>query len=290
MEFTPLLPKEEKWGTDEFEAIFPSLRLIFERQRDCKTTWFFRLDDQIKDFFGQPDYLIQKYEKEIQSLYQDGHEIGWHPHFFIYTGGKWRQNKEVIDLMEELVRHAPLAQSYGFRSVRMGWGHHTNETMRLLSDLGFAVDSSAIPRPQYAWDETYKDWVSTPVTPYFPSTSDYRVPGEPALPILEIPMSVTHIEAPYDTERVLRYINLAYHPERLKRPLEHWMKRYPHMITITHLDELFPREKAHGLLAFDLNALEQNLKAIQEMAEKRKTTVSFLTLREFAESYEGNHV
>jgi hypothetical protein len=98
-------------------------------------------------------------------------------------------------------------------------------------------------------------------------------------------MSVTHISAPYDTEYVLRYINLAYHPNLLRDPLECWLAQYSHLITITHPYELFPGKQSHGLLALDVKAFERNLIVVEELAGK-KGNVSFLTISEFARVYE----
>jgi hypothetical protein len=120
--------------------------------------------------------------------------------------------------------------------------------------------------------------------PYHPSQIDYRLPGEPALPILEVPMSVAPIHAPYDTEGVIRYINLAYYPAILRAPLAHWIAQHTHLVTITHPYELAPRKEGHGLLAFDPVALEQNLTAIRTIAEEQAKTISWLTVSDFATS------
>jgi hypothetical protein len=289
VDFTDYLT-DGKSDIDEFESIFPSILSVLEKEKGFKATWFIRLDSQLEALYGQPDYILHRYGKELDCLSLAGHEIGWHPHFYVKGEGGWRQNLEAAKIMDELIQYTPLAQSYGMKSVRMGWGFHTNETMRLLADLRFLIDSSAIPRPRYRWEESEKDWTLTPVVPYFPSESDYRVPGKPGLPILEIPMSVAPIKAPYDTEQVMRYINLAYHPDLLRGPLEYWLREYSHLITVTHPYELFSKGESHGLLAFDLRAFEQNLQMIKAIAGEKGISVSFLTLCKFATMYEGeNH-
>ena len=267
---------------DEFSIGFPLILSVFQRHTDCKATWYIRLDAQIERRYGSPDHILQRYESELNELRQGGHEIGWHPHCYVESEGRWKQNIEVCSVVDELTRYAPLARSYGMQSVRMGWGFHTNETMHVMADFGFAVDSSAMPRPRYAWEETTKDWALTPLTPYYPSESDYRVPGEPRLSILEIPISVTRVEAPYDTEHVLRYINLAYHPDLLRGPLQRWISEYSHLVAITHPYELVSGNPPHGLLAFEWQAFEQNLIFIQETASRLMEPVSFLTVSKFA--------
>ena len=163
---------------------------------------------------------------------------------------------------------------------------HCNETMKLLSDAGFESDSSAIPRPHYKWEETYKDWTITPSVPYYPCKSDYRKPGEPSLPILEIPMSVIQVRAPYDTEYVLRYLNLAYHPSLFEAPLRAWLSRYSHLITVTHPYEL-AGGRQHGLLSFNIEAFIENILKIKEVADQKDYMVNFLTISEFASRWKG---
>jgi hypothetical protein len=288
VDFTDYL-SDEGSNCDEFGNILPLIFSVFEAHEGFKTTWFIRLDSQMEAVYGKPDYISCKYQRELQHLALTGHEMGWHPHFYVRKENRWKQNCETRQIMDELMRYAPMARSYGMKSVRMGWGFHTNETMRLLADICFLIDSSAIPRPRYSWEKITKDWTRTPVDPYYPSELDYRIPGRPSLRVLEIPMSVAVVRAPYDTGGVIRYMNLAYHPDLLREPLKNWFRMHSHLITVTHPYELSPRGRTHGLLAFDLNAFEQNLQMIQDIAAKKGKRVSFLTLSEFATLYGGGH-
>jgi hypothetical protein len=272
---------------DEFRLIFPYLVSLLNQKPELKVTWFIRLDAQIEAFYGKADFFFTHYKSEIDELRNMGHEIGWHPHCYTQSEGVWKQNTDVSGVLKELSRCASLALDHGMESVRMGWGFHTNETIHFLANRGFAVDCSAIPRPKYAWEETNKDWSVTPCIPYFPYQSDYRISREPALSILEVPMSVANIEAPYDTGKVLRCVNLAYHPNLLKRPLQQCLENNSQLITVTHPYELFPIQKSDALLAFNLEAFEQNLITIHQIAEEKEISVSFCTLGEFAITYKG---
>lgn len=271
------------WRTmNEFESAIPQIIAILQQHSNMHTTWFIRLDSQIQSIWGKADYFFLRYGLLLSWLRENGHEIAWHPHCYVQAEGRWEQNVDVSSILDELTKYALVAQSYGLRSVRMGWGFHTNETMRLLADLGFAVDSSAIPRPRYQWEETEKDWTLTPVVPYFPSKSDYRVPGQPRLPILEVPMSCTEVRASYDKGRVIRYLNLAYHPDIFLSSLENWMRDHKHLVTITHPYELMPCDVDHGLLSFAFNVLEENILAIEQLSNVSGVAVEFLTLSEMA--------
>jgi hypothetical protein len=175
-----------------------------------------------------------------------------------------------------------LAREHGLTTVRMGWGFHSNQTLLTLIGLGFTVDSSAIPRPNYAWETGVRDWVGSPVVPYWPSVADYRRPGTPALEILEVPISTEFVSAPYDQEAVVRYVNPAFHPHLLRPALRRWLGRHGHLVTITHPYELMPAGPPHGLLAFDVGAFEQNVRTIQRIAAEAGRAVSFLTVSQFA--------
>ncbi len=271
---------------DDFKLAIDHIVPFFEKNPEYKITWYIRLDTQIKRTYGSIDYIFNKYNKEIEILKENGHEIAWHPHIYREESGRWIQNICSNEVYDELSSLIPMARSLNLQSVRMGWGFHCNETMKLLSDAGFESDSSAIPRPHYKWEETYKDWTITPSVPYYPCKSDYRKPGEPSLPILEIPMSVIQVRAPYDTEYVLRYLNLAYHPSLFEAPLRAWLSRYSHLITVTHPYEL-AGGRQHGLLSFNIEAFIENILKIKEVADQKDYMVNFLTISEFASRWKG---
>ena len=271
---------------NEFEVAVPEITRLLGDFPDVRTTWFVRIDDHVATTWGRPDYFFDRYAPLVDRLRDGGHEIAWHPHSYVRAGERWTQNVDGAGVLDELKRHAPLVHSLGVRSVRMGWGFHTNDTMRFLSDEGFVADSSAIPRPQYRWEPTYKDWQITPQHPYHPSAADYRAPGGDELEILEIPMSVVPLPAPTDTERVLRYINLAYRTEPFARAVRESLESRPILVTITHPYEVLPSGNQHALLAFDLDAFHQNLSLLATMrSDTNGSAPSFVTIAELASAY-----
>lgn len=271
--------------SDEVGVLLQSLDRISRRIPAFHATLFVRLDDQVARSSGQPDYLLLKYDKAFAHLKHLQHEIGWHLHSYTCERNRLVQNTDGPGVADEIGRLSHRAVDLGLRAMRMGWGFHTNETMRAVAAAGFLVDSSAIPRPRYAWEESVKDWTTTPLTPYYPSVADYRVPGKPDLPVLEMPISVAPIPAPYDTGEVLRYFNLAYHPELLLGPLQGWMRQHDHLITVTHPYELAPHCKPHGLLAFGPEALERNLLQLEEVAREQCVHLVYVTISRMAETY-----
>jgi hypothetical protein len=261
-------------------AVPALLDILDERRRPA--TWFVRLDAHTRAVHGDAEFIFRRHAGIISRLRARGDEIGWHLHSYRHSDGHWKPDTDVQAVLADLAAHAPLARARGMRAVRMGWGFHTNETMHFIADVGFAIDSSAIPRPRYPWDEGTKDWAITPLMPYRPSAADYRVPGEPSLPIVEIPMSVSAIAAPDDTQDVLRYVNPAFTPHAFADPVRRWFGTHDLLVTVTHPYELLPRRSPHSLLAGSLDAFAVNLDAIAASAESSGMSAAFVTLSEMA--------
>ena len=270
---------------NEFDEILCVMMPLFHLHPAWKVTWFIRLDKQIESLFGQVDYLFIRYADEIVHLRRMGHEIGWHPHCYKLTGGEWHQNTDVNEVLEELQFCIPYVQKYGIKAIRIGWGWQHNQVLALLESEGFKIDSSAVPRPKYKWEETERDWSITPKFPYFPSSHDYRIPGEPHRDILEVPMSVTRIPAPYDTQEVERYINLSFHSSVLEESLAGWIKDSSLLVSITHPYELVPNNNSHPLISYSIDVFESNVKLIESLAQKFNKEVEFVTISELAESF-----
>jgi len=234
----------------EFEVCVQVLDEIAAERPDFRSTIFVRADDHIEALFGRPDHIFVRYADALAALREQGHEIGWHPHCYRQAGGRWVQNTDESSILTELAKILPLARDLGLRIFRMGWGFQTNRIMRFLSDSGFSIDASAIPRPMYAWEQTTRDWRGTPLHPYHPSGHDYRVEGPDTLRILEVPVSVVPIASPDDTEPgVKRYLNLAYRPSVFAAALGSWLPDHDHVVTTSHPSELLPPTAPHGLLA-----------------------------------------
>ncbi len=102
----------------------------------------------------------------------------------------------------------------------MGWGRRANATLRELAALGFQLDSSATPRPRYRRSPRRYGIGARPdrILPH-PSVRDYRTAGEPALGLLEMPITTVPLPRATDTCRVFkRYIGLSYKEPLSARP------------------------------------------------------------------------
>ena len=248
---------------DELESTFDILKNILCKYTKIKTTWFIRLDSQIEKLYGSPDHFFNKHKEKISWLLTNGHSIGWHHHSYtLDEKNRWIQNTNEMMILEELKKYGTIARSKGLNICRMGWGYHTNKTMKLVSELGFIIDSSAIPRPNYKWDLAKKDWSISTCKWYYPSERDYRIEGQPSLKILEAPMTTTIISVESDTEpNVIRYLNPAYHEEIFQKTLKQTIT-FEKIVTVTHPYEFISNVKTHSLLSFNFKVFENNLKYI----------------------------
>ena len=248
---------------DEMEQAFPFFQQFCMENPWLKTTWFIRIDDQMQQRFGNPDYIFTAHADKLKWLTNNGHELGWHFHSYRNTEGKWKQNTDEIEVAQELVNHYPAAQKYGLRLLRMGWTYHTNMTMKTINKFDLDADCSAMPRPGYAWEISLRNWENTPVAPYFPSISDYRKPGNPCYGIPEFPLTVMPIEAPYDTEPgVLRYLNPCYHSNIFEKALNAFSGDQLNLIC--HPYEFLPASKPHDMLSFNASVFAGNLKYLKQ--------------------------
>jgi hypothetical protein len=251
--------------------------------RGLPATWFVRADPQLREVCGQTSYLIEHHRSLWAQLKEEGDEIGWHPHLYSMSGGEsvyrpvYDDSWAVRELRTTLAELRALGHQ--FYSVRMGEAIGSNAIVHTLSELGLVVDSSAIPGRRRRDKSRTFDWSTSPNTPYWPSKADYRVPGSPALPILEIPMTAVVIRAPYDSVPLVRYINLAYRPEIFADAIDRWFDSNAEFVSeavltlILHPDELMPRRQSHPLYESAPATLSKNLDAVFEAARRREFNV-----------------
>ncbi len=258
---------------DEMEATFDQIRQCLEEFPEIKTTWFIRIDAQIETLYGNAAYIFEKHASKIDWLKSHGHEIGWHHHAYAYDGTGWGQCVDEAIICDHLKRYGEIALKRGIDIARMGWGFHTNSTMKILDEMGFRIDSTAIPRPQYEWNDRVCDWSNSPRYPYHPSLHDYRVPGEGHLKILEIPMTTTIVPRSTDTEKdVIRYIELAYDSKTFEKAINS-VRDMEEVVLIFHPYRILKPQGQGGKHSFDITSLRDNLELLSKCG-KRFVTVS----------------
>jgi hypothetical protein len=247
-------------------------------------TWFVRADDQIADAYGEPAAMFDRHGEILSRLESRGDEIAWHPHLHRRDSTGWRQERDEAALIQQMERaHAAIAEKgRRVQSARIGGNFGSNGVVATLETLGLAIDSTAMPgRARNDADYTF-DWQTTPDHPYHPARADYRRPGEPAAALLEVPLSMAPVKAPYDTRPLRRYVDLAFRPEALGQGLSAHLASAPLLVTISHPAHLLPAlaPPEPGLLAFDIAALKANLAAIVEKCRRQGRKPRFVTLAE----------
>jgi hypothetical protein len=246
---------------DEFEQCFEELNDCLRQFSSIKTTWFIRIDSQIEKVYGKGDHFFKLHQKRIDYLREQGHEIGWHHHSYKLQNGKWIQDVDEKIICEDLKKYGELALRHRINISRMGWGFHTNSTMKVLDDMGFYLDSSAIPRPQYKWELSKKDWSMTGQLSYHPSLKNYQVQNANNLKLTQVPINTIVLPLPNDTEpKVMRYLNPAYKHSIFINSVNDFFKTYNDLVLVCHPYEILQSHKVkHDLLSFSKEEFIQNL-------------------------------
>jgi peptidoglycan/xylan/chitin deacetylase (PgdA/CDA1 family) len=261
--------------------LIPRIAELLEA-RGIRATWFVRADNQLAELYGTAAYLLETHARLWASLRAAGHALAWHPHVYRRDGDTWLPETDGIRCADRLREIASELRAGGhwFQAVRIGEAFHSNETMQALDELGLKVDSTAIPGRRRDDGVRSFDWEPTANTPYHPSRADYRVPGEDALAILEVPMTTVPIQAPYDQAPLRRYVNLAFRHDLLSTAVEGELDGLPLIVTLTHPEEAFSNPP-NPLFGGGLENIAANLDMLLERARSRGD-VRIVTMNELA--------
>lgn len=264
------------------------LRAEDQHSTHIPVTWFVRCDDSVAHALGSPQGLLQVCADFVARRRAHGDVFGLHPHFYSKDAqGQWFVTGEAHQQNAILDRAVTgWEQFFGERPIlsRMGEALMTDTLARHLAHLGLLLDATALSGRQRQGAGYFIDWQGAPHQPYRPSRQDYRVPAsgpEQALAFTEVPFSMVPIQAPYDTQPLLRYFNLAYHPALLAKGLPFLPKHTP-VVAVVHPHELSRCQPAGPLVAFDPQALHDNLKNLKEHFGELEF-VTFTTQRFFVE-------
>ncbi len=267
-----------KKGHLTFKGVEEGLKILLERTNNLmddfgqrpRFTWFIRCDPELNAEFGTYTYLFEKYSKLWNERKVKKDEIAWHPH---------------VTSLEELEKsfQALTGLREGLHSVRIGNAYQSNSLMSALAQMGFLVDSTALPG-RYRKDEfRVLDWSITPQKPYYSSLHDYRVPSEEHLSILEVPMSMIETKVDYDKAPVKRYVNLSFRHELMEKSLSRFIEQEDLLVTNLHPSEVLSQPNSHPLLSFDIKQVLQNLRYIIIEAHRYRKAVQFVTMVQVSE-------
>lgn len=179
------------------------------------------------------------------------------------------------------------ASSFSPTAFRNGEGWHSTQTFATVEKFGLICDSTAIPGrsggPQHPMN-----WLRTPNQPYFPHPDDVGVAGSQR-PLLEIPMTTWRVQAPYDREPRIRYMNPAIHEALFSNALDGWEVTIRKgggsvyvWVLIFHPDEVTLTPTTDSLYAHSMAALCVNVGAIAARVQQMGHSLEFVTISDAA--------
>lgn len=240
-------------------------------------TWFLRADRLVTQQFGDPIHVIRMFSRLGGMPERDRDEIGWMPQ--VYEGDRPEVfYDDLSQIYEKIGAVGPLP-----RSVRMGDCFHDNRTMKIISELGVRVDSSAVPGRQKSDGGWRMNWIGTPERAFHPSMEDYRTPGSSRLEVLEVPLSVSPLAAPYDSAPLLRYLNPCMRREYFLEGIQRLLLSSDYLVMVLHPDEVVPGrpQERHPLVAYSVDEVAANLDDLMRRAILLDRVISFHTLQDF---------
>lgn len=243
-------------------------------------TWFLRIDNQIKDTFGNSLYLYEKFELFWKNNSHLGNELAWHPHF--YTKGANNETiimvdkHELSDTMDYLWEDIQREKLF-FKSFRNGEGWLNSVILDKIEKFGLSVDSSALPG-LFRTDGHPMNWKNTPNYPYYINSISLEEPQKGSN-IIEFPINTWMTQASYDVRPRLRYMNPAIHHHIFKDAVSFWKENIIKLnqkdyfwVFILHPEEIMGKNKNDLLYGHSRNIMYENLNffnnVIIEMGDK----------------------
>lgn len=153
-------------------------------------SWFYRLDPQVAETYGSPEWPIVHYPEYIEEFLRNGDEVGLHPHAY-----RWdkKNNNWIEDLgNQDWVNHSV---EMGFdtytklfkrtcESFRFGAYWINSGTINLAEKLGAKFDLTVEPGfkmkeriyPKHYYSASLPNYDHCPRIPYRPSKLDFTKP------------------------------------------------------------------------------------------------------------------
>jgi hypothetical protein len=234
----------EPWtGYESTHRYLSDLRPRLEEQtgHPVRYSWFFRMDPQIAESYGEGAYVVTRYADFVEEIQSHGDELGIHMHTFRWSE---KQNNWIHDFGKDWTAHCIGTSLEAYRqalgvncvSYRGGDFWHSTEAVKLLEQLGVRFDLTVEPglRPGKARQPGIPDWkfipryYRVPRTTYTPSELDFRVAGPPgSRSITMIPMTSTYLIGLPMYSVVRRILLNGFHNRHQDTPLQIWLQRKP---------------------------------------------------------------
>ena len=172
--------------------------------------WYFRMDPQIGQTYGRPEYALAEYERRIARLAACGDYFGVHAHTLRWSQSHRRWVHDFSD--RDWIKHATKSALDAYarwsgspvQRFRGGAGFLTNEIIEVAEQCGAKVDLTlelgvALGftwwRVASAVDDSpmvgrYRDCRMAPRVPFRPSHGDFRIPaGAGGRSIIMVPLT-----------------------------------------------------------------------------------------------------
>ena len=268
------------------KLIFKSIKKIENKyQINIPTTWFVRVDDQIKYYHGSAEWLITTFSNFWQKVIKNNGSIQWHVHLNSMKNKEWfretHDSKIKKIIKKNLILFSKILKKP--RCIRIGEAFINNNIANYLNKLKIEADSSALPgRKRF---DKYKvfDWSYCLNKPYFMNKKNYqkRKKNPKTSDLIEIPMNTIKTKCSYDKIPIKRYCNLSFKNKILKKNLSEYIKLNDLVVTMTHPFEIvssFKTLKNSNLISFSINEFEKNLEDLILFSLKNKKTPIFVNI------------
>jgi len=208
-------------GYEKCYEIFPELRSMLEAGTGSPVhfNWFYRMDPQVAETYGSPDWVIRNYPRFIETFIKAGDELGLHQH-----GYRWEENahKWIVDHgNQKWIDHCIEMGFETFKrlfsktckSFRFGASWINGPSLNTIEKLGGEFDLSIEPnyKPNSIFHETevytgrYENFDHIPRHPYRRSKNDFRKEDKSAVNgLFIIPLSTGKIAFQYGMAEKLR--------------------------------------------------------------------------------------
>ena len=250
-----------------------------------KMNWFIRADSFVEKFHNDIGWQYHNHISIWDDFREFGDGLAWHPHLYDHNGGSFELFKDDIleaELLETLFKKLKKI-GINFEYVRVGEGRGSNHIIKILAENGIKADFSAIPG-RYRKDENRNfDWLKTGNNLYYPSKKDYREQGDINHQILEVPLTTTLVNADYDDEAKLRYLDLSYRNDIFKESLEYLLdsENLSFLHFVCHPEGLISDDFSNGLYDYGIKTLSLNLDVTHKLLNDKKIEFESLNLEGF---------
>ena len=246
-------------------------------------SWFYRMDPQVAETYGSPDWAVVNYHLHVEELKKNGDEIGLHPHAWRWEKNRnnWIEDHSDQTWLNHCVDIALESYEQIFhqkcKSFRFGARFMNNEIVKLIEEKGIQFDLTLEPDYQSPASNTLEgrtfrkgeaiNYSGVPRRPYYPSREDYKiVDAKKKQGLCMIPLTAGSIEYKFGRAETLYKqlfspknlapqslaLNLAFEPRHFRTILEHSNNQNQNYIAAVLRSEI-------GLSREKLNYVEDNL-------------------------------